>query len=365
MSGREFNRCWLFTVLGLGLLHLVVAVIADPYCVYGIVRYPKRNFEPNTRFLKIEYLRRHPGYDAFILGSSRASFYGTDVAASVCGGRHRYFNLNASLENGAGIRRKLEWLRGNRRVRQVIVNVDFDLQAAGLDPHDLLRQEHPLVGGGGTLSFYAKYLLFQPRILYLYLRANLREPKGEPWNEGNDRLPDPIYATSPLLDAERLVEVTAGAAVRDLSESGRRRDAPPAGAEEEFRRTIAILDRDGIDRILIVPPYRLDQFAGFHIDAFAEWLRKTVHTAGAVWDFAGYNAVTTDPSRYVDAIHFDRPTGDRILRRACGADADAGDFGVYVTPANVERHIGALRQQHALARQAAPGIRWAEGRPAR
>lgn len=359
MAGRDFNRWWLLTVLGLCLLQVIVAVVADPYCVYGIIRFPKRNFEPNSRFLKVEYLQRHPEYDAFILGSSRAGFLESSVADRVCGDRTRFFNLNGSLESGAGIRRKLQWLASSRRVRRAVVLVDFDLQSVGTDPFDLLRQDHPLVARSAFTAFYAKYLLFQPRILYLYGEANLREPKGEPWNAGNPSVPDPLYRTRPLFDRGRLYDVTWGAVTQDLASVGEPPDLPAASGIEEFRRTIAILDGAGIDRVLIVPPYRLDQFAGFHPDALALWLRDVVDAGGAVWDFAGYNPVTADPSRYVDAIHFDDSVGERILRRACGVDDDPNDaFGVRVTAANLEAHIASLRLQHTEALKAAGMIEW-------
>lgn len=360
MKGGAFNRWWLFTVLGLCLLQVLIAVAADPYCVYGIIRYEKRNFEPNSRFLKVEYLQRHPEYDAFILGSSRAAFLDASVAERLCGDQIRYYNLNASLESGAGIRRKLQWLAASRRVRQVVVLVDFDLQSVGTDPLDLLRQEHPLVSGTPFLSFYAKYLLFQPRILYLYGEANLREPKGEPWNAGNPPAPDPLYRTRPFFDRSRLYDLTVGAAAHDLLHPRKGHDVPAASGLDEFRRTIDILDRAAIDRVLIVPPYRLDQFASFHPDALAEWMRQTVAAGGSLWNFAGINSITTNPANYVDAIHFDRGTGERLLLRACGRDqtGTAGDFGVRVTKANVEEHLRTLRQQHALAKQIAPGVNW-------
>jgi hypothetical protein len=110
-----------------------------------------------------------------------------------------------------------------------------------------------------------------------------------------------------------------------------------------------------VARILIIPPYRLDQFAAFSVEAFIDWLQKTVRAGGPIWDFAGYNEVTADPANYVDAVHFDRKTGDRILRRVCGAPDDTGasaDFGVRLTEANLEDHIAALRLQHERARRA-------------
>lgn len=360
MRARVFNRWWLFTVLGLCVLQVIVAVVADPYCVFGIVRYPKRNFEPNTRFLKIEYLQRHPEYDGFILGSSRAGSLDALAAARTCGPGLSYFNLNASLEGAAGMRRKLEWLVASRPVRQIVVLVDFDLQSVGTDPFDLLRQDHPLVSGSGFVPFYAKYLLFQPRILYLYGQANGQDPRGEPWNAGNSFGDDPLYATRPLFDTGRLRAVTIGAVRHDLSRRGAGPDHSGARGLEEFQRMIAVLDHANIERILIVPPYRLDQFASFDPGALANWMREIVAAAGAVWDFSGYNAVSANPSNYVDPIHFDQRIGDQMLRRACGHDSESGDggFGVRVTAANIDQHARNIERQQADAIKVVKQIRW-------
>jgi hypothetical protein len=360
MPARVFNRWWLFTVLGLSVLQVIVAVAADPYCVFGIVRYPKRNFEPNTRFLKVEYLRRHPEYDGFILGSSRAGSLDALAAARTCGPGPRYFNLSASLEGAAGMRRKLEWLVASRPVRQVVVLVDFDLQSVGTDPLDLLRQDHPLVSRAGFVPFYAKYLLFQPRILYLYGQANRQESRGEPWNSGNSYPDDPLYATRPWFDSQRLRAVTLNAVRHDLSGARPVPDPSVVSGLDEFRRMIAVLDQANIPRVLIVPPYRLDQFASFDPDALAGWMREIVAAAGSIWDFSGYNAVTANPANYVDPIHFDQGIGDRMLQRGCGHASDGlqGEFGLRVTAENMEEHAGTIRRQHAEALKIVKQIRW-------
>ena len=354
MRPQAFNRWWLSVFLGLCLLQVLIAVIADPYCVFGIVRYSKRNFEPNTRFLKVEYLRRQHDYDAFILGSSRASFLESESARTACGSEHRYFNLNASLENGAGIRQKLEWLTRTRTVAQVIIAIDFDLQSVLGDPLDLLRQDHPLISGASNLRFYAKYLLFQPRILWIFLQGQWRATSSAPWDRGNRGLERPLYATAPLLDGARLFATTLGAAAADLARQKDARLAATAEGREEFRRTLGILERAGSSRILIVPPYRLDQYASFSIDAYTEWMGKIVVDAGEIWDFSGYNSVTPDPSNYDDPLHFNEAIGDRILRRACGGSGSdvAENFGVRVTPENIAGHLAAHRAQHASARTA-------------
>ena len=357
MRPQAFNRWWLSVFLGLCLLQVLIAVISDTYCVFGIVRFPKRNFEPNTRFLKVEYLRRQPQYNAFILGSSRASFLESASARTACGSEHRYFNLSASLENGAGIRQKLEWLTRTRAVSQVIIAIDFDLQSVLGDPLDLLRQDHPLISGASNLGFYAKYLLFQPRILWIFLQGHWRATSSAPWERGNRGLDPPLYATAPLLDGARLFATTLGAAAADLK--GRREHRLPATGDgsEEFRRTIGILERTGTHRILIVPPYRLDQYASFSIDAYTEWMGKIVADAGEIWDFSGYNAVTQDAGNYDDPLHFNEVIGDRILRRACGASGSdvVEHFGTRVTAENIAAHLAAHRTQYASARTAIAG----------
>ena len=352
MTSGHYNRWWLGTVLALCLMQVAMAVITDPYCVFGVIRYPKRNFEPNTRFLKIEYLRRHPEYDAFILGSSRAAYYGADIAERLCPGDQQYFNLSVSLENGAGIRRKLKWLIAHRRVSQAILNLDFDVQSVATDPLDLLRQDHPLVSGTPATVFYGKYLLFQPRILYAFALANLRESQGAPWSFGNVVAPDALYPAQPFLDLSRLYDVTFGALASDLSRSAEARDIVSPIGLEEFRRTIALLDGAGVSRTLIVPPYRVDQFARFQIDGFISWLQETVRVGGTVWDFSGLSSVTGNLDNYVDPVHFRRSVGDRVLQRIFGPDdksPTAEEFGVRVTAANIDRHAEALRRQHAEA----------------
>jgi hypothetical protein len=357
MGARCFNRWWLGTVLGLCALHVLLAVIADPYRVFGIVRYPKRNFEPNTRFLKLEFLRQRPEYDAFILGSSRAGYYEAEAARASCGPERRYFNLNASLENGAGIRQKVDWLAGTRRLRQVIINVDFDLQSVLGDPLDLLRQDHPLISGSAYTAFYAKYLLFQPGILYRYTRGQFLPAKPDPWDLGNGGLDGTLYATKPRVDFGRIFDTTIGAVVNDVAGRSDHQDRASAAGNDEFRRTVASLARAGVDRIVIVPPYRLDQYAGFSIDAYTEWMRTVTEDAGQIWDFSGYNAITADPENYVDQVHFNQRVGDRILQRACSHSDEAprDGFGVRVTRENLDAHLAIHRRQHQEARAAIAG----------
>jgi len=76
-----------------------------------------------------------------------------------------------------------------------------------------------------------------------------------------------------------------------------------------------------------------------------------------VWDFSGYNDITTEviprsskaalaPHWYWDAVHYKKPAGDKLLKRIFSGqqDPDYADFGVRLTSANVDQHLARTRK---------------------
>ncbi|MDP8935186.1 MAG: hypothetical protein M3N42_13855, partial [Cyanobacteriota bacterium] len=147
----------------------IPTLIIDPYKVFGLADFNKKNFDPNTRYLKIEYLLKQEKPNAFILGSSRVNFYDVEVAKSLS--NYNYYNMTAFNDYPLSMRRKLEWLAENRKVSQIILGMDYDHQAINeTEDSDLLRQEHPLVSGEPKLKFYYKYTAFQPETLIMCIQ---------------------------------------------------------------------------------------------------------------------------------------------------------------------------------------------------
>ncbi|MBW4699488.1 MAG: hypothetical protein KME03_16640 [Aphanocapsa lilacina HA4352-LM1] len=348
----NYSRALLLTVVLLSVVQLVVAIAVDPYDVFGIVRFAKKNFEPNTRYLKVEYLLTQPRFDAFIFGSSRTMYYAAATADRASGERYRFFNFGVSLENGFGIRRKLEWLLRQKRIQKALIGLDFDIQSVPTDPLDLLRQDHPLVSGDSALGFYGKYLLFQPRIIALFFAENLDSRKAygfETWDRGNDNGPQALYPTGRPFDPERLYAVSAGALALDVGRWNHKPPRPvaPTGLEE-YACSVALLDGAGVARVLVVPPFSLEKFRSYNIDAYLGWLAETVRIGGRVWDFAGVNSVTADGRNFGDPVHFLKPVGDMVLRRVLEPNPTGlpADFGVLLTPQNLAARLAQLRAQH-------------------
>ena len=78
---------------------------------------------------------------------------------------------------------------------------------------------------------------------------------------------------------------------------------------------------------------------------YEDWKRQIVNIT-PVWDFSGYNSVTTakinnNMEKYSDNSHYMPFIGSFILNRLFGYETDKvpPDFGVWLTPDNVEAHI--------------------------
>ncbi len=86
-----------------------------------------------------------------------------------------------------------------------------------------------------------------------------------------------------------------------------------------------------------------------------------------VWDFSGYNSVTTEPvpekgdrkslmRGYWEGSHYSRLTAEFVLDRMFGGDAAVpDDFGVLLTGENIDEHLRNIYQQHLRYAASNPG----------
>lgn len=116
-------------------------------------------------------------------------------------------------------------------------------------------------------------------------------------------------------------------------------------------------------------PYEEEEIGRYGYDAMVErWQRDLVRLFAEearvtgreypLWDFSGYNSVTTeeipangsmwDMRWFSDKSHFKEETGTMILDRMFGTCADPcpipSDCGVRLTPQNIEEHLATIRQ---------------------
>lgn len=131
---------------------------------------------------------------------------------------------------------------------------------------------------------------------------------------------------------------------------------------DDFEEILKICKQRNIDIKLYISP------AHAHLDGegiaaagkwemMEDWKRKVValsdEYATPIWDFSGYNSITTElvktPMKYYwDSSHFTEVVSDLILKRMLGAKEDTqevpADFGIRLTGKNIEFNLTAIRQ---------------------
>lgn len=89
---------------------------------------------------------------------------------------------------------------------------------------------------------------------------------------------------------------------------------------------------------------------------YEKWKREVVKIS-PVWDFSGYNSITTEKysdrvimKNYTDVSHYTIPVGNLILNRLFNYQEKTvpSDFGVLITPNNIESHLEKINTQRQL-----------------
>jgi hypothetical protein len=127
---------------------------------------------------------------------------------------------------------------------------------------------------------------------------------------------------------------------------------------EDFEALLKLCAQNGIDVHLYINP------AHCHLDGegiravgkwamFENWKRRITSIAYQhhvpLWDFSGYNSVTTEkvesPMKYYwDSSHFTEIVSDWIIKRIFDKSEEVpSDFGVLLSPQNIESHLELIK----------------------
>jgi hypothetical protein len=127
-------------------------------------------------------------------------------------------------------------------------------------------------------------------------------------------------------------------------------------SQERLQLLKSIIDtcqQKGIALTIFISPSHATDMEGLHAlgfwSNFEQWKRE-VSKIAPIWDFSGYNGITTEPiaknmKYYLDSSHYRKETGDLILNRLLSSQKNTvpDDFGVLITPENIESHLAKIR----------------------
>ncbi|NER34458.1 MAG: hypothetical protein F6J93_10605 [Oscillatoria sp. SIO1A7] len=125
-----------------------------------------------------------------------------------------------------------------------------------------------------------------------------------------------------------------------------------------LKAIVEICQTQKIDCQFFISPSHVSQWEFIRLSGvwplFEQWKREIVEIT-PVWDFSGYNSITTEPigrrmKYYLDNSHYLKPVGDLLLNRIFQYREESvpGDFGVKIDTDNIESHLEKIRSDREV-----------------
>lgn len=122
---------------------------------------------------------------------------------------------------------------------------------------------------------------------------------------------------------------------------------------DEFRELITLCQEKNINYKVFISPSHATDMEAIHVAG--KWqefenMKRLLCAITPILDFSGYNSITTDPigserRYYWDGSHYNKEIGNMILGQLIGLRGNSpADFGVIITPDNIEEHLSSIRQ---------------------
>jgi hypothetical protein len=340
-------------------------VIIDPYNAYDSpillgINQEKPKKENNDRLFKaLDIIRKKP--EIIILGSSRTK-QGINPENPVFNNSKSVYNLAINGPNTYEVRRYLEHaIYNNKDLKLVILGIDFfmfnktlanqpsfsenRLNKSHIDITDLLNTTVSL----DTLDSSIKTITAskEAKITNINQVKNHGKNGFLPNRNINDGKTKARFDGSIKLYFELHSDYQFSEAYF-----------------QDFEKIVNLCKENNIElKVFISPAHSTDNEAirvTQQWQVLEDWKRKMVQLT-PVWDFSGYNSITTEKiadkmTNYADNSHFTPRVGDLILDRIFNQKTDSipDDFGILITPENIESHLAKIRKDREI---------WAENNP--
>jgi len=358
--GRKAHRRYL-VVLGWCSIVLAIAAIAfnatvDPYgalttpTYLGLNLYKPEQTKQVRLFKAIRLLDVRP--NIIVLGSSRAEL-GIDPETAAAGASGVSYNAALSGANMHEIRAYFDHALANQaRVERVVFGLDFftfnqhrlvqpdfvpeRLEKRHIIPQDWLRLLFSLAATQASFTTIAENQPPRQQISYTSL---------------GKRSEQTFIRTS--LPRQSIVNGFKYSLHKFLTDPAMYKDYElSADALAELADVVATCRDRQIDLHLFISPAHALQWeaidrAGLW-SVFEDWKRAVANIA-PLWDFADYDAISTEPVsdrmvNYLDNSHYRERVGNWVLARLFKQGRTPENFGAWLTPATVEDRLQAVRR---------------------
>jgi hypothetical protein len=122
---------------------------------------------------------------------------------------------------------------------------------------------------------------------------------------------------------------------------------------EDLKEIVELCKQNNITLVAFISPAHVTQteaiYAAGQWNLLEQWMREVVKIL-PVWNFSDYNSITTEPvseimKNYIDSSHYKEHIGNLVLDRILSKQDTQipKDFGVYLTPNNIESQLTKMR----------------------
>ncbi len=344
MSAKSFVKMALATTLAGLCIVSALNVMDDKYSVFKS-KYGHIYDSPNQNFVKIAYITANKGkYDSFIFGSSRV---GNIKPNSFTGGT--YYNMTYSEGLPCEHLKIIKYfIKNGIPVKNVVVGLDDFSYQLSPDGHnyDLKRIPHPALEATGYASLFMSYVNFYRP--YLFKKPSIRFFKK---NKGKDVFFDIEGTGRPINEGINLtIESNPEKHVNDpkFLKPERHSGDRVKEALDDMSAIVSVCKTNQIKLHVFINPLHYVTYLYNDLDQMNTFKLKLSRITD-FYDFSGINSITTNNYNYYETSHYREHVGDYIVRIIEGKRTPniPDDFGVHVTPENVEQHLAELTKHGA------------------
>ncbi|MBO3457616.1 hypothetical protein G7B40_008985 [Aetokthonos hydrillicola Thurmond2011] len=177
--------------------------------------------------------------------------------------------------------------------------------------------------------------------------VNLNNFKSEPYSTNGDRNENWLVENKPVV--YRFIR----AINRDLQDI----NTLSPQRFDYFKRIVELCRERNIDVKVFIPPIHATVTEGRfskNKNLVTDEEKRLLVSIIPVWDFSGFNTITTEKvsnemKYYIDAYHYRKNVGNLVLNRMLHFHEETvpRDFGVLMTPENIEAHLIQIQHQRA------------------
>lgn len=312
---KNFLRKMAPFVLFIVILEIAIPIAVDPYNVFHWRRIRDNGVEPNSNYIKMEYVLHNPDkFDSFLFGSSRTSFVNVDRIPE-----GKWYNMSYSEGLPREHLENLQELIDHGIVpKTVMIGVDNISCFVNPELHETQFYRIPYPREN-KLGFYANYFSIKgvlqslevtleyesedPDYVDRYYRNGCNSRAGK-WGADDTPYWEPYYSDY------------------------------MGGATVDLQRIHDLCEEHGIRLILFTNPmyYKTyEESKNYGYQLFLRWFAGRMD----FYNFSGINDITTDRDNYFENSHYHEEVGDLIVDRIFydvrDEELESQGFGYYVT----------------------------------